>query len=395
MLDHSNPCISSWEAGPVIEWLLKDGRLLPTIEDVTHQLGQKLLEAGAPIWRFRLSMRTLHPLVAASTAVWERDEAFTQPIETSHGIEFRPEYIGSPYQIIAETRSTFRRRLEDALTDADHTVLHEIKARGGTDYFGLPLDFTEGHMAILACSTDRKHGFTQHDIEQFEKLASVVAPVAEVFSAKRVSFAVANAYLGARTGRRVLSGQITRGHMEKINAAILISDIRDWTGLNTRASAESALALANQYFEIVADAVEHNGGEVLKFIGDSVLAIFPLDGSLAGSDEVCTNALHAAQQAVRTARDFEPPLALDFGIGMHFGEVHYGNIGSRTRIDFTVTGQAVNTTARIERLSRKFNHSILFSEEFASRLTEPTMQIADEKLKGHDTTFRILATVHP
>ena len=205
---------------------------------------------------------------------------------------------------------------------------------------------------------------------------------------------MADAYLGARTGRRVLSGQITRGDIEKINAAILISDIRDWTGLNTRTSAENALALANQYFEIVADAVEHNGGEVLKFIGDSVLAIFPLEGSLVGSVDVCTNALSAAQQAVRTAQNSEPPLALDFGIGMHFGEVHYGNIGSKTRIDFTVMGQAVNTTARIESLCGKLNKRILFSEEFARHLTQTTVQIADEKLKGHESRFRILTTVH-
>lgn len=245
-------------------------------------------------------------------------------------------------------------------------------------------------MAILAYSTDRLTGFKESDIARFKKIASVLAPVAEVFSAKRVSSAVADAYLGPRTGRRVLSGQITRGDIEKIRAAILISDIRDWTGLNTRISAESALALANQYFEIVADAVEQNGGEVLKFVGDSILAIFSMEGVLTDSADVCSRALSAALQAVQTAQNSEPPLALDFGIGMHFGEVHYGNIGSKTRIDFTVMGQAVNTTARIESLCRKFNKSILFSEEFARHLTLPTVQIADEKLTGYEYRFKVL-----
>ena len=394
MPDPQNNLIPSWDVDSVIDWLLNEGRLLPTIEDVTHQLGQKLLAAGAPLWRFRLSMRTLHPLVAASTAVWERDEAFIQPIETSHGVELRSEYIGSPFEIIVQTRATFRRRLEQPLTDSDHTALHEIKARGGTDYFGLPLEFTEDGMAILAYSTDRQYGFHAADISQFKRLASVLAPIAEVFSEKRVSSAVANAYLGARTGQRVLSGQITRGDIERINAAIMISDIRDWTGLNHRLSGEHALALANQFFEILTDAVEHHGGEVLKFIGDSILAIFPLEGASPDSCHVCTNALSAAQRAVRVAQESEPPLELRFGIGMHFGNVLYGNIGSKTRIDFTVMGQAVNTTARIETLCSHYKRSILFSEDFANQLTQPTLQVAETNLKGHESRFKIMTTVN-
>ncbi len=393
MDEHSPEAMASWDADATVDWLLKEGRLLATVDDVTHQLGQRLLDAGAPLWRLRLSMRTLHPLVAASTSIWERDEKFIPPVQTSHGVELRSEYIGSPFQAIGNTRSSFRRRLEAPLSDSEHNVLHEIKARGGTDYFGLPLEFTEGAMAILACSTDRKGGFSDADLSEFRKVAAVLAPIAEVFSEKKVSSAVANAYLGARTGQRVLSGQITRGNVEKIKAAIMISDIRDWTGLNTRCSGEAALAMANRYFEIVADAVEQNGGELLKFIGDSVLAIFPLEGDSDGAADVCASALQAAQQAVDVARHLEPPLGLEFGIGIHFGEVFYGNIGSSTRIDFTVMGQAVNTTARMESLCRKYNRPILFSEDFASQLSQSTVQVAEETLKGYDTPFRILATV--
>lgn len=338
-------------------------------------------------------MRTLHPLVAATTSVWERDELFKPAIETGHGIELRSEYIGSPFEAIGKTRSSFRRRLEGELTDADHRVLHDIKSRGGTDYFGMPLIFTEDAMAILACSTDRQGGFDESDITMIRKIALVLAPIAEVFSEKRVSSAVADAYLGARTGQRVLSGQITRGNIEKINAAIMISDIRDWTGLNTRLPGEDALALANRYFEIMADAVEFNGGEVLKFIGDSVLAIFPLEGTSQSAADVCAQALAAARKAVNDARESEPAIGLEFGIGIHFGEVHYGNIGSRARIDFTVMGQAVNITARLESLCRKFDQSILFSEDFARQLSQPTVLVAEEKLKGYDEPFKVLTIV--
>lgn len=383
---------SKWQVDTVIDWLLTDGRLVASIDELTRNLGDALLSAGAPLSRIRLSMRTLHPLVAASTTAWSKNEDFIQPIESAHGIEQRPSFLGSPFSIIVETESVYRKRLEGPLNKDDHTSLHEIKAGGGTDYLGLPLPFTEGSFAILAYTTDRLGGFDDSDILQLTKLATVLAPISEVFSEKRVSRAVAQAYLGDRTGQRVLDGQIIRGDVEQINAAILMSDIRDWTGLNTRVSGVEALALANRYFDVICDAIEANGGEILKFIGDSVLAVFPLEDGSLNPSSVCEQALAAAKQAVRAAVEAEPPLELEFGIGIHFGQVHYGNIGSKSRIDFTVMGQAVNTTARIESLCSKLNTPILFSESFANQLSETSVQVAEEFLKGFEASFKVMTT---
>lgn len=381
-----------WQVEPVIDWLLTEGRLVSTVDELTRNLGDALLSAGAPLSRIRLSMRTLHPLLAASTTAWSKTEDFIQPIESTHGIEQRSSFLGSPFSIIIETESAYRKRLEEPLNKDDHTSLHEIKAGGGTDYLGLPLPFTEGSFAILAYTTDRPGGFDDSDIIQLTRLATVLAPISEVFSEKRVSRAIAHAYLGNRTGQRVLNGQITRGDIDQINAAILMSDIRDWTGLNTRVSGEEALAMANRYFDVISDAIEANGGEILKFIGDSVLAVFPLEDSSLSSSSVCEQALATARQAVRVADKVEPPLEIEFGIGIHFGRVHYGNIGSKTRIDFTVMGQAVNTTARIESLCSKLNTPILFSESFANQLSETSVQVAEEVLKGFDTSLKVMTT---
>ena len=388
----AGPAGSHWEPGPIIDWLLDEGRLLADVDEVVRQLGQRMLASGAPLWRLRLSMRTLHPLLTAFTSVWERDRDSTRFIETPHGLEGRSSYIGSPLEIISRTRTAFRRRLTEALSETDHNVLHDLKARGGTDYLGLPMRFSDGAVATLVFATDVAGGFSDPDIEGFTRIASVLAPIAEVFGSKRVSLAVAEAYLGPRTGQRVLDGQITRGHIEKIDAAILVSDIRDWTGLNNRMTAERALALANRYFELVAEAVEANGGEILKFIGDGVLAVFPSDDDTADAAAVCDGALASARKALQSARDSEPRLDLRFGMGMHFGQVLYGNIGSKTRIDFTVLGQAVNIAARIEGLCSKFDSPILFSQDFADRLTEPARLVAAEVLKGHDAEFNVLST---
>ena len=353
------------------------------------RLGQRLLADGAPLWRLRLSMRTLHPLTAAISSVWERESESIIALQSSHGLESRSGYVGSPLEIINRTRKAFRKRLADELTEDDHGVLHDLKARGATDYLGLPMAFSDGAQATLVVTTDVAEGFSERDIESFTTIAKVLAPITEVISAKGVSLAVAEAYLGPRTGRRVLDGQITRGDVERIEAAVLVSDIRDWTGINNRLPTENALALANRYFEIVSESVEAQGGEILKLIGDGVLAVFPTDDRSRDAGTACQAALSAARQALQVAQDATPPLELRFGMGMHFGEVLYGNIGSKTRLDFTVLGQAVNLAARIEGLCSKHDLAILFSQDVAERLPEATRFVAEERLKGHDKVVRI------
>ena len=381
------PRATDWQSGPIINWLLSEGRLLADVDDTVSQLGHKLLASGAPVWRLRLSMRTLHPLIAAFSSVWERNAERTERIETPHGLEGRSGYIGSPLEIINRTDNAFRKRLAGDLASSDHGVLHDLKARGGTDYFGLPVKYSNGTTANLVFTTDIPGGFADSDTEKFAEIAAVLAPIAEVFSTRRISLAVAEAYLGPRTGRRVLDGQITRGHIDSINAAIMVSDIRDWTGLSSRMAAEDALVLANQYFEIIAHAVETNGGEILKLIGDGVLAIFPSDDQDERSRGACRQALSAARTALQTEdRSYD----LHFGIGLHFGEVLYGNIGSKTRIDFTVLGQAVNIAARIEGFCSPLEIPLLLTREFADQTGETCSVVATKTLKGYSGQFEIL-----
>lgn len=379
-----------WALWPIMSWLLEDGRGIDKIDTLVQALAERLQEAGAPLWRLRLSMRTLHPLTVAWTAVWERESEITTPIHTPHGLEQRPSHRGSPLASISRTRRPFRRRLEEGVTSEDHRILHDLAARGATDYFGLPMVFSSGAVAILVFVTDRADGFTAQDLEKFEGLASMLCPVAEVIAAKQVALSVAEAYLGPRTGRRVLQGQITRGDVETIEAAIWFSDIRGWTELNNREPPERTIALANRYFEIVAQAVEAHGGEILKLIGDGVLAIFPTEPG-QNDRQACEGAIAAARQALASARTVSDPLPLRFGVGLHFGEVRYGNIGSETRIDFTVLGQAVNIAARIEGLCRRLGHSLLFSATLADRVSTPVRRVASEPLKGCDDAFVICA----
>jgi len=378
-----------WPVWPSIEWVLSKGRMIPGIDDLVDGLAHSLVERGAPLSRLRLSMRTLHPLITARSAIWQRDGEAQKQIETAHGLEQRPSHAGSPLAIIGSTRRPFRRNLQSSLTSDDHQVLHELAAEGATDYFGLPLNFSSGRNAVLVFVTDRMGGFVDSDLQKFEALTSILAPVVEVQSARDVALALADTYIGPRTGRRVLDGQITRGDIEQVQAAIWFSDIRGWTELNNTEPPDVVVDHANRYFDLVAAAVEANGGEVLKFIGDGVLAIFPTQGP---EDErnVCQNALESARQAMRGGDGNAGPVPLSFGIGLHFGDVLYGNVGSEKRLDFTVFGPAVNLAARVESECAGLGQSLLFTRAFAERISDAVVVVANQSLKGFDGPREIL-----
>jgi adenylate cyclase len=383
---------TEWDHQPIIDWLISEGRFSNDITAIARDLGQQLHEAGAPVWRFRLSMRTLHPLIAAVTGIWERDGAAAEHRAVTHGLEGRSAFIGSPMQRIGETQQPFRKRLAAALTDDDHNVLHDLKARGATDYFGCPLIYATGGGGIAIFTSDHPNGFSDHDVHGFERIVAVLQLVAEIYKKDQIAIAVAEAYLGPRTGRRVLEGQITRGHVETIRAAILVSDVRDWSRLSTRLPSDQMLGVVNRYFEIMAGAIEAHGGEIIKFIGDSVLAIFEVQDGQDEDDgaQVCARAVMAAQMALsNNERDDTVPL--EFGIGLHFGDVLYGNIGAETRIDFTVLGQPVNIAVRIEGLCSRTAEPLLYSDEIARRLPASSRLVGTESLKGHDEAFEIFA----
>ena len=381
----------NWNALPVIEWLLSEGRLDPAIENTVFGLGEKLREVGAPINRLRVSMRTLHPLITAVTVMWELGASEPGVSRAPHGLENRPAYRGSPLKLIAETRKPFRKKLTGTLGPADHNVLHELKESGATDYYGTPMHFTGARGGLLVVTSDFENGFSDHDIAEINMVAAALAPVAELYNASSISSAISEVYLGQRSGRQVLEGKITRGDIEKIESAILMTDIRGWTTLSSQLPAEEALDLVNRFFETAGKPIEAYGGEILKFMGDGLLAIFPAESTIAGKRNACEAALEASLAMRKEARSNEDLNTLRFGIGLNFGEVLYGNIGSQTRLDFTVLGQAVNVASRIEGLCASFGEPVLISEKMRDHLGTELRKVGESELKGLDGTHTIYA----
>ena len=243
-------------------------------------------------------------------------------------------------------------------------MLKELQDEGVSDYLASPLLFTDGEIHLATWTTRQPGGFTDAQIDGIESIVAPLARVAEVRALRRTASNLLNTYVGNNAGERILAGQIRRGHTEAIYAAIWLSDMRGFTLLADRVPPQTLVELLNGYFDCQVPAILDRGGEVLKFMGDGLLAIFPIEDN---PDEACARALIAAYEARRriAALNKHERDAVRFGLALHVGEVLYGNIGGGNRLDFTCIGAAVNLAARLEKLASKLGRTILASDEFA------------------------------
>lgn len=387
--------IDGWPIAQVIEWLQTDGRHAPTVPFLLEALSKKLNEVGAPVWRAMVGYRTLHPQIAVEGAIWTRDQDSVVRQQSDHGIWTRDAYVGSPVEQVYSQKKPMRWRL-DNLTEADHLVLHEVQKAGGTDYFGQYFSFAKSRGGAFMLSSDREGGFTDSDLKKFEALAKFLTPILEVIVLNSVAINLLNTYLGPRTGQRVLNGTVKRGDGELIDAALWFSDLRDFTSMTEHLPANEVLEILNAYFEHVYLAVNTYGGEVLRFIGDAMLIVFPAE-SEAKRRSACKAALDAAMDAFNSLavlnnmrkRAGQPEIR--FGVGLHVGQVVYGNVGAPERLDFTVMGTAVNRTARLESLTKQVGVPLLISKDFKTLTGAPSTYRGEYEVKGIDAKLPVFS----
>ena len=304
----------------------------------------------------------------------------------------------SPYAYMLEADLTsLRLSPNDEQAAARYPLLAELKDRGITDYLAriVPFDEERRRGLVLSFSTDHADGFTDAQIASLERVAMVIAVAGKVYIEGQVAQSLAVTYLGQDPGRRVLSGQIRRGDGETIHAAVLYSDLRESTRLADTLPSAAFLDLLGDYFECTAGAVLAHGGEVLALIGDAVLAIFPT--ATGGASAACALAVAAAHSA-RARRDQTnavraeagKPL-IDFGVGLHLGDVAYGNIGVPARLCFTVIGPTANEVARLESLTRTLGHPVLASDRFAHEIELAWQHLGRHELRGARTPRAVFA----
>jgi adenylate cyclase len=360
-----------WRLHPVTAWLLREGWRHTNRRLLFEELGQRFNAAGVPIWRMAAFIPTLHPELFADSFFWNRDSGKARYEQSEHSVQQEPDYQNSPLTEARRTGLSLRRRLVGPDAQLDFPILHSFAKQGATDYLALPVRWSQARPVFLTFTTDHPQGFSDEQIEVLFDLATVFAPIIEAMATQMIAVRLLDTYVGRNAGQRVLAGQIGRGSGETISAAIWYCDLRGFTALSDRLPRDRLIATLNDYFDRMGSAIERRHGEVLKFIGDAMLAIFPV---AVGQQAACQAAFTAAQESIaamdtlnierRQAGDVE----LEYGIALHVGDVMYGNIGTSHRLDFTVIGPAVNYASRLERMCRELRQKLVMSADVARHL---------------------------
>jgi adenylate cyclase len=378
----------------LINWLNAEVRLIDNTAAMDQAIVDRLLAIGIPLYRFATGMPSLHPLVDSFSTLWEEDKGLTY--RQFKRVDF-PDLNAATNAVhrVYSTGEIVRCRLDGPPEDDIYDILAQLRQEGCTDYLILPLPFSDGSTKAVGYATRTPDGFTEETVALLEQIRFAMAAALEVRYLRHMASMLMNTYVGPIAGQRVLDGEIKRGTGETIRAAIWFSDLKGFTATSESLESHALLDYLNAYFDAVTGAIEANGGEVLKFIGDAVLAIFPLSEDTQA--EAVQNALTAARTAISTLADTNRKrlgdnlTAIQCGIALHYGDVFYGNVGGKNRLDFTVIGPAVNLSSRIEGLTRELGEDVLVSRLFADLHPEDFTSKGLFNLKGIAEEAEILA----
>jgi adenylate cyclase len=369
--------------GSVVEWLVGGAHSAGTANAVLAEMCERVVACGIPVWRAAAFIRTLHPQIMGRRIEW-REGAGVMVGEGSYEVYDTPAFRGSPVARVYEDAQPLRRRLDNP-ANGEFPQLDELRAEGATDYLAVPFAFSNGEIHVGTWATRAPGGFTDAQVAALHRLTDPLARVAEIRALRRTAVNLLDTYVGNDAGARILAGQIRRGFTETIRAVIWLSDMRGFTALADRIPAAELIALLNRYFECQLPPIARRGGEVLKFMGDGLLAIFPLSVE-ASPEAVCRAALAAAGEArdniaAMTGWPTETS-GPRHGLALHVGELLYGNIGAGNRLDFTCIGPAVNLAARLETVAKQLGRATVLSAEFARHCESEAVPLGDFALAG-------------
>src|SRR5215472_860598 len=379
----------------VVHWLTNDTRDERFIDNIFAELCVRLQRAGIPVKRAALYVLIYHPQWLGAWIMWADGMREAEIARVDYDVRGRSEYIGSPANEIYDGAMEVRENLErDPQLGRKHAVYDEMRAKGLTDYVAWPLYHTLGKRHIVTFATDRPGGFDDEHIASLKRLLPVLALVSEIRMKNRLARTLLETYVGTHAGELILAGATRRGSGTTVHAAIMICDLRDFTRISDNWPRDDVIDLLNDYFDAISEPVARHGGEILKFMGDGLLAIFPLS-----QPNACANLLHAvtearqAMAALNEKNSGSGRAPLNFGIGLHVGDVMYGNIGSRTRLDFTVIGPAVNMASRLEGLTKQLGKTVLLSRAFADLIESSSdlERVGEYPVRGFSDPIELFA----
>jgi len=382
-------------------WLLGPAMAGEDLLTLFEELAWRLVGAGLPLARASLHTGTLHPQLYGFAWNWDRTDGLCDEVRVTAAALATDAYRRNPLFHVIDQGQAFRGNPQEAQVAARYPLMADLAGQGITDYAALPLRSGGAYHNAATLGSDREGGFGEAGFATLQRLFRLFALHVERHIVLRIAGQVLDTYLGRAAGGQVLRGTIRRGDGLPIRAIIWISDLRGFTDLVERLDGREVIAVLNAYFERMAGAVMAHRGEILKFMGDGLLAVFPLDrfedrAAAAGA------ALAAANLAIadigRLNEQAPPDLAaidgwapLRSGIALHEGELFFGNVGAPDRLDFTVIGAAANAASRVEALSKVLDREILVTEAVARHLQAPLDHLGSHRLRGFQDPVALFA----
>jgi adenylate cyclase len=373
-------------------WLIDGARSAVNPPQMVAELCERLVQAGLPLWRVGLFVRTLHPDILGVNFIWRSGAEVTTGTADFSFLD-SPEFINSPLAIVFGEKREVRHRIDDPESKR-FPFLDDMRAEGVTDYIALPLLATDGSAHASSWTTRQPDGFSDEQLSGLRSLMPPLARLVEITNQRRRASILLDTYVGNRAGERILGGQIRRGHTETMHAAIWLSDLRGFTALSDRLPAETVVDILNQYFDCQVSAIRSHGGEVLKFMGDGLLAVFPIAEADGDIHQVCARVLEAARESRASVEALHYPIGetierFRFGVALHVGKILYGNIGGGNRLDFTCIGPAVNLAARLEKIAGRLHRTVVASEGFAGICAGGWSDLGEFPIAGFSKAERV------
>lgn len=351
----------------VQDWLVRGTNHERFIDNIFVGMCERLRAAGVPVARATLFFDTHNPEWLGARMLWKTGMAEAEVIMFDYGVEASTDFLVSPMFEVFNGASEVRQRLEPGYPAArDYPIYDDLRGQGFTDHVAWPLHHTLGKQHSITFASDQPGGFSDQAMACLRDILPIFALVSEVRLKNILARTYLETYVGRHASQQILAGATTRGSGFTVSAAIMICDLRDFTAMSDLCPRDDVIALLNGYFDAMAKPITRHGGEILKFMGDGLLAIFELSDPMAATNLLRAVAEGQAAVAELNLRNAGLGLPhLRYGVGAHVGEVMYGNIGSSNRLDFTAIGPAVNVASRLETLTKTVNRPVLVSRAFA------------------------------
>ncbi len=382
------PTLENWELTAALkdltDWLIRQGLENTPVEIWLEACCKRLVAAGIPLQRVNITMRAHHPEIGNVAFRWHRDGG-NERQDFLRRTDAPEEYVRSPiYYLLNNNIEEIRQKLTDPEPVLSFPIFDELRDRGATDYYAVkrfflrqddatsvnPMQAEEG--VIISLTTDAPGGFTDAHLDGLRQLLPSLCLTLKCGANRLMAEDITAAYMGRDASKRVLSGDITRGSSQTMSAVIWYFDLQGFTKLSETLPGNSIIEMLNECLAEAVDVVERNGGNVLKFMGDGMLAIFDMD-QIPEARRVAIEAaleLRDAFVSLNERRAAEGLATTGFTLSLHAGDVLYGNIGGKTRLDFTVIGPAVNTTSRILGMCSAVDQAIVISAKVAAPLLD-------------------------